>query len=168
MIAAIYARKSTEQNGVNTVAKLAAAATFVLLCLANTAFASPLTVRCSAETTWGNQTIQVLIDIALPDKADQHLFVADHDGKNMLVPDISSVGMGKIEISERLYVGSEHRHSHRHSFIVTRMPNDQRSLVGFYVVGTYVNSISAELWKEEKAFVYFDSYHNEVLRGKCE
>jgi len=81
MIAAIYARKSTEQNGVNTVAKLAAAATFVLLCLANTAFASPLTVRCSSETTWGNQTIQVLIDIALPDKADQHLFVADHDGK---------------------------------------------------------------------------------------
>ena len=77
----------------------------------------------------------------------------------------TKVGIGTIQINEQMGAAKS---SHRHKFIVTRLPGNGNSLIGFYVTGPYVNSIRADLWKKGKPFIYFDSYNNEVIKGHCE
>ena len=58
--------------------------------------------------------------------------------------------------------------SNRHDFIVTQMPDEENSLIGFFLVGSNVNSIRVDLWKKDKPFIYFDSYNNEIIKGNSE
>ena len=143
---------------------------FITLCfLISNANASPLIVRClGSSTIWGN-TVKIKIEITLPDKLDQVLTTSSLKDKNTELlqqpSPYTSVGMGTIQIIEQ--IGSQ-KSSHRHKFIVTRLPDSYNSLIGFYVTGPYVNSIRADLWKKGKPFIYFDSYNNEIIKGHCE
>lgn len=146
--------------------KTIAAAILIVLTQITPVEASPLTVRCSAKASFGNMPIEVQIDIALPEKINKYIkyvFVS-RDGKEVEVIEEISVGIGAIEITENAGGGKE---SHRHKFIVTRMPSDVNSLIGFYTINQYVNSIRVEWWEKTKTFIYFDTYNNEVLRGTC-
>lgn len=129
------------------------------------ATASPLVVQCLARASWATQTIKVIVEIALPQEANMLLQVSTRDGKIAAVPDGTLVGLGTIQVTEALGQAEE---SHRHEFLVTRMPDEKNSLVGFYLTNSYVNSIRADLWEKEKRFLYFDTYNNEVLRGECQ
>jgi len=137
---------------------------FLILTQATSVEATPVVVQCSAEKPFGNQIMHVQIDIALPKNTDKFVWTADKDGAALHVSDTTPVGIGSIDITEIL---GEAKESHRHDFVVTRMPSDNNSMVGFYLTNSYVNSIRVELWKKTKAFVYFDTYNNEVLRGTC-
>jgi len=126
--------------------------------------AVPVVVQCSGEKPFGNQIMHVKIDIVLPKKTDKFVWIADKDGTDLHLSDTTPVGVGSIEITEILGGTKE---SHRHDLVVTRMPSDNNSMVGFYLTNSYINSVRVELWKKTKAFIYFDTYNNEVLRGAC-
>ena len=129
------------------------------------AVASPLVVRCSATAPFRDTYLSVRIDIVLPSKLDKRLAVEMPDGRHQVVPDTPQVGTGTVEVTEHL---GDAENSHRDEFIVTRLPGPDNSLIGFYVVNSYVETIRADLWEEGKPFVYLDTYNNEVLRGSCE
>jgi hypothetical protein len=134
------------------------------LALANGTDASPLVVRCTATKPWGkNDTLHIQIDIALPEELDQFVFVVSEDGSPVDILDGAPVGMGSIEITERVGLASE---SHRHKFIVMRMPDDgNRLLVGYYAGDAYVNVLRADL---DQRFMHFNTFLNEVITGRCE
>lgn len=141
---------------------------FITLCLMiNNVNANPLTVRCQGSTKLWGKTIKVKIEIVLPDKIDKTLvtYLPENKSIDQLQLYGTKVGIGTIQINEQM---GATKSSHRHKFIVTRLPSDDNSLIGFYVTGPYVNSIRANLWEKGKPFIYFDSYNNEVIKGHCE
>lgn len=131
----------------------------------STIYASPLIVRCSANQTWGNKDISIEINIALPDTTDNYLAILDRSGEYNALNNYDTVGVGKLEVTETVGKASQSR---RHDFVVTRMPSNSNSLIGFYVRYSYVNSIRVDLWQKNKPFIYFDTFNNEILRGTCE
>jgi hypothetical protein len=142
-----------------------AALTIFVFMQSTNVIASPLVVRCSSKVKMGNYTIKVRIDITLPAEKDMNFLLCTLDKSDInLIDETTFVGIGEIEITEILKPAER---SHRHKFIVTRMPSKVNSLVGFYVTDTYVNSIRVELWQEKKTFIYFDTVLNEVLKGEC-
>ena len=146
--------------------KILATLVLIILTQVTPAVANSLVVRCSAETHWWGETINIQIDIVLPEKADKIVAIGDNKGKDFVFPDIMTpVGLGSVEIIEKF---GNTKQSHRHIFIVTRLPDESNSLIGFYLVNSYVNTIRADLWKNPKTFIYFDTYNNEVLHGKCQ
>jgi hypothetical protein len=110
------------------------------------------------------QTIDVEIEIALPAERDKAVSIYSLKTKEPEILNSLSVGIGTIQVIEQL---GDSKSSHRHQFIVTRLPDDENSLIGFFLVDSYVYAIRADLWKKNKSFLYFDSFNNEVVRGTC-
>jgi len=127
--------------------------------------AGPLTVRCSGQSSWGGQEVNILIEIAMPEKNDRILSFLSPTSQDPNLPGDAMVGIGSIQINEQM---GDAKYSRRHPFIVTRFPDDNNSLIGFYLIKQYVYVIRADLWKKDKPFIYFDSYNNDVIKGNCE
>ncbi len=152
----------------------------VSLVQVGSALAAPLVVRCSAEKPWliKSRTVEIQIDIVLPERLNQFVWVADQDLENLNLPSDRSVGLGTIEITEWVYDAAEtlpkslvkkgRGHSRRHKFIVTDMPSEKISLIGFYLDGPFIYSIRADLWKKEKPFTSWSMRRNEVFKGRCD
>ncbi len=125
--------------------------------------AGPLTIRCSGFGLWGDQKVKVQIEIVLPEKKDRGVMLwSKEKQKAEIVIPIVAVGLGTIQINEQL---GEAKSSHRHQFFVTRLPDNENSLIGFYFSNSYVNTIRVDLWKKDMPFTYFDTYNNEIIQG---
>ena len=145
----------------------------VSLVQVGSALAAPLVVRCLAEKPRGNSyTVKMQIEIALPESLNQFVLVTDPGLEN---PHVQSrrVGLGSIQITEwgdnaktnrRFEIGSRRR-----EFVVTALPSESLdTLVGFYLLGQVIYSIRVELGDKEKPFIAFDTFNNEVWKGKCD
>jgi hypothetical protein len=124
-----------------------------LLCLTvlDNVHAGPLTVRCYGHRPWGDQIIEIEIEMVIPDKRDHVVSLYSPEKKNTEIPNITPVGISTIQISEKL---GDSKSSHRHQFVVSRLPDERNSLIGFYLINSYVNAIRADIWKEGKPFLY--------------
>ena len=136
----------------------------LLLCLSPVSSAEVF--RCKGSVKWGGQNIAVRLDVVLPDEQDRILTLSTHKGEFKEIVALSSVGTGRLEITES--VGNETASPSKYKFLVTRTPDKSNSLVGFVVKDTYVKVLRADLWKKEKPFTLYSSDWDEVLTGKCE
>ena len=120
-------------------------------------------VRCKGETHWGGLVSPVRIDVVLPESRDLLVILSDREAKLVeIVTGGQRVGNGTIEVK----YGD--REPTRFSFVMTGSPDKRNSLVGFYVGGNYPMVLRADLWAEGKPFTFYNSWENELIKGRCE
>jgi hypothetical protein len=142
-----------------------------LLSMARGGATEPLVVRCMGEniSTLGDasaQGFQTHLDIVVPETLDRLLATASREGANLGPVDPWLIGLGEIEITVSL--GEQHSLFKR-TFIVTQIPTPiDSTLVGFYKINSYIQTLQADLWKQGKPFVLFDARNKQVVAGHCQ
>jgi hypothetical protein len=117
-----------------------------------------------------DKRITVYINVVIPDdNAEEYvLTLADKENwkfKSLIRPS-PLVKKTFIEIAQSLDKGGRHK-SERYDFIVTKMPDNNNSLVGF-VYGYTPWILKVDTWIENKPFKFFQTGGSDhLIQGEC-
>lgn len=154
-------------------------ALLTLICLEGTSNADIL--KCTGGRTWNEnelgkfmgEILEVQLDIVVPEKKDEKFIpgLLSKDGKfERIENSMLQFRKSTIEITESLGKGETKaiKNQGRYGFIVTRMPSESNSLIGFLIPdGSHVWSIRVDSWKKDKPFYLYRSDWNELVTGNC-
>ena len=119
-----------------------------------------------------DKRITYYIDIVIPaDNAEEYLFtLADkNSGKfKSFLQHNPIVRKTFIDVSSSLYKdkGGKRQQSERYEYIITKMPDNNNSLVGF-VYGYEPWILKIDTWKKNKPFLFFKTGCDDLIQGEC-
>lgn len=136
----------------------------LLMVIASPLWASPLTIRCSAQNiSSGNVVEDWQFEIVLPEALNKFVYLLGK-GDELVNMNSRLVGKGKVAIS--LTIGKE-KLNYTRDLIVTSLPDDENSFRGVFFTDMYVHVIRVEWLKAKKPFHFYNSQFGETITGEC-
>lgn len=116
-----------------------------------------------------DKRITVYIDVVVPDDNAEEYVLTLADKKNgqfkSFLKHNPIVKKTFIEISKSIDKGRKQK-SERYEYIVTKMPDNNNSLVGF-VYGYEPWILKVDTWMENKPFSFFQTGFDHLIQGEC-
>lgn len=143
---------------------------FLALCTAifSQAQADPLVAQCSGQTEYAGFTMDVQLEIVIPDSTDQMLTAISSDTQEVNLIKKEGVGVSTIQLTEQLGGSEDAKIILKKDFIVTHLPKDEEPvIIGFFFRMSSINVVQVDLVNKNKRFRYFDTFSNKVIEGTC-
>jgi hypothetical protein len=113
--------------------------------------------------------ITVYIDVVIPDEIAEEYILTLADEKTGKLRSLLSptplVRKTFLEIAKSFDKGGKQQPK-RYDFIVTKMPDNSNSLVGF-VYGFEPWILKVDTWKANKPFIFFQTGIDDFIQGEC-
>lgn len=109
----------------------------------------------------GNNEV-IVLDILIPERLEVFEVLTTKDGKYKKQIRSGFAGEGVIEIKKK------NQKKESEVFVVTQLPGNGYSLIGYYIWANHPQVLRADLWDKGKPFNLYDSYNNLLIKGTCE